>query len=469
MWEKTVDRYAENEDFWQSAEGDSKDSIIATRTDFSKGMGQKLTIRNLSGYYNEPHYGDTPFGEDTEFEKDLMNEYDLTIDVVRHATSYNERAGQITGLAGEISRGVPQRLGEWLGRLKSENLDMMFVNTVPTENILRPNGKSDTTLAAADGLSWKYVMTSAGYLGRLGGERARVSKNRGANAALRLTLVASRTALTVLRLDSDYVDRVKNAGVRGMENPIFRGLNTDIDGINIVEREIIDHDGEGAIGSPQEPRAKLGVAIAAGTTTFDVTGGGNATSAAKTEKLYFKYFGGYAYKFSSGTTLTPDNTNPRYLLIINPPNAATDPNKIGFYSYTTGNNGNKITIVNRLGSAASGARVTTLGGVTWNAGVWAGKQTEVHPIGSLILEANANGEPIGYSFLLGRAAALRGYGIHRAKRGEVKEEDGFLTKVFIRSYFGQRIRINRQSQAPGVVVLKHALHYQDLSMLPTTV
>ena len=179
------------------------------------------------------------------------------------------------------------------------------------------------------------------------------------------------------------------------------------------------------------------------------------------------YFNGYAYKFATGTSLAPASET-RYLLIVNPPNAATDPNKMGMYAYTTGNDGNKITITARLGSAASGIRVTTLGDVVWDTGIWSGKHTAVHGLGSLILPCNAKGEPIGRSFMLFRAAALRGYGKYRGKRTTETADGGVLQRTFIQSYFGQQLRYDRQARVPGVAVLEHSLHYPYLP-LPTVV
>lgn len=471
LWQATIDMFEENNDFWMPMEGGAS-GIIASKTDTSAGRGQTMKIRIESGLYDEPHYGEETFDDDEDFEELLYGEYDLKVDVIRHAVSVTERAEEYMGLRGEIKSRLPEKLGKWLGRLKTENLDMAFIHQVNTENVLYPNSKTAESLVAADGLSMNLVSTAASLMRRLGGNRARVGTQNGA-PAMRMTLVACNDACTILRQDSTYRDLVKNAGARGPLNTIFRGEVADLDGVTVVQRDVIDHDGEGAIGSPMNPRARLGVAITGGTGVIDIKGGGNSTSAAKTKKKYFKYFPGYNYKFSDATTVSPASAD-RFCLIINPPNAATDPNKIGMYKYTTGNDGNKITITKRLGSAASGDRVTSFadsGGtnrVTWNTGVWSGKHTDVHPAGALILPCNVYGEPIGYSFLLGQAAALRGYGKLRNRRGEETEEDGFLTKVFVRSYFGQKVRRDRLGRNPGIITLPHSLHYPDLP-LPTVV
>jgi hypothetical protein len=462
IWDKAVQIYEENTDFWQSYEGKSESSVILTNTDLAKGDGSEMYIRTESGYYDEPHYGDDTFDTDDDFEEDKYSEYKLVIDVIRHATSGSERAieklGGMRGLYGRQAK----KLGSWMGRIKSENLDMMFCHKVNSANVVRPSGKALASLTKTDTLSMNFVSTAAGILGRLGGQRARTGMINGA-PCMGLTLIAASDALTILRQDSAYQTLLSRASERGKVNSLWKGEVTDLDGISVVRRDIIDHDGEGAIGNPMTPRALLGNAISPGTAVFDVTGGGNSTSAAKTKKLYFKYFSGHAYKFSDGDTLSQGSAT-RYLLIQNPPNAVTDPGKFGMYSYTTGNNGNKITILQRLGSAASGDRVTTLGGVTWNTGAWANLHTATHPEGSLVVECNANGIPIARSFILGAQAALRGYGMYRNRRGQEKTEDEFFTKTFIRSYFGQKIRQDRLGRQPGIVVLEHAHPVADMGI-----
>ncbi|MCU9611805.1 hypothetical protein OEK97_28265, partial [Escherichia coli] len=84
-------------------------------------------------------------------------------------------------------------------------------------------------------------------------------------------------------------------------------------------------------------------------------------------------------------------TAAEYVLIVNPANAAVDPGKIGMYKYTTGNDGNKITITQRLASAISGAAHTTVGAVVWNTGVWLNKHTVEHPAGATIIPCNEYG------------------------------------------------------------------------------
>ena len=275
-------------------------------------------------------------------------------------------------------------------------------------------------------------------------------------------VIAPTDVLYSLELDPSFRQMLENTVSQKAAGTLFEGGYVDVRGHRITEYTPIDHDGEGAIGSPLLAKASLGVAITAGTTTFDIKGGGNATSAAKTKKHFFKYFPGWNYRFRPDLSLSTGSTT-RYLLIVNPPNAVTDPNKVGMYQYTTGNNGNKITITKRLAAAASGDALTTIGNVTWNTGVWeAGVDgfaghTDVHPIGALILPCNANGQVFGDALMLGCGAAVRGYGKYRNKRTQQEHEGGFITDRFITSVFGQAPRQDRLGRVPAVTRLRVAV------------
>lgn len=473
LWHKGALIGEQSTDFWQQMESKSDRSIIWSKTDLGKGQGHTMTFTNMSGFYNEGKVGESLFESKDDFEGVDIDTFDLTVDFVRNAVRHTERTEEVMGMRGEIASNFNVELGKWLGRKKSEQMDAAFLLKLNLENVYYANGKTLDTLVSADALLWDEIVTAGQAMKPLGGLPANIAGSKMA-PIWSYTVVASEAALLSLKLDSDYKTVLREGDVRGRGNTIFKGGYASIDGHTIVPFNPIDHDGIGAVGSFYNPKAFLGVAVAAGTTTFDIKGGGNATDAAKTGKLYFKYFPGYAYEFidtgafsasdypnSAGATL---DTETKYLLIYNKTGA--DAGKVGMYSYTTGNNGNKITIVERLGSAASGARVTTLGDVTWNTGVWSGKHTDAHPEGSLVIPCNAKGVPIGDTLILGRCAALRGYGKYRAARAQDDHNGKFVMDRYIKSVFGQTIRQDRIGRHPSVIRLRHAITYPGVN-LPT--
>lgn len=456
LWQRTIDYFEANTDFWQKFEG-GKDRPIMVKTDTSKGEGHTMNIKVGSEFSDEPHYGDESFADETDFEKDLLGEYQLKIGLMKHGVSISEFAEEDNGLRGLLASEHPAKEGRWMGRQKTDGIDLMLRDETGDTNMMIAGGKTRDTLVAANGLSYNLISTAANFLGRLGGSKADLGAQ--ASQAMRYMLVTTADAATVLRQTTEYQNAIQQAAARGKMNPYFTGEIDDLGGISIIDREVIDMDYDGPLGSPMNPRATLSTAITAGTTAFNIVCG--AVTSGK--KRYTKYFENYSYKRIGQTDYSAPSTT-RYVLIINPPTAATDPNKIGMYSYTV-NDGIKLTVAGRLGSAASGIRSDTLGSVTWNTGVWSGKHTDVHPVGALVIPCNALGEPIGWSYLLAKAAILRGYGKYRNFLDTSERFEGnFGRKVYVRSYHGQKIRRDRLGRQPGVLKIMHALHYPDLPL-----
>lgn len=471
LWAAGAQAAEANADFFQMMEGGTERALIWTQTDLSKGKGQEMTFTTESGFYNEPKMGEELFETDADFEKVDIASYNLKVDFVRNAVRSSERMEEVMGMRGEIVSKFNVKLGDWLGRYKTEQVFAATMLKINTENVMYANGKTLNTLSSADTLAWDEIITGGQAMKPLGGLPANISGANSDQPIWSQAVIATEAALLSLKTDPDYKTALQNADVRGRGNTIFKGGYLPIDGHTVVPYNPIDHDGVGAVGSFLNPKAFLGVAVTSGTTAFAVKGGGNATDAAKTSKLYFKYFPGYAYKFVDtgvysasdfpGTDGTNYDGETKYFLICN--TSGADAGKFGMYAYTTGNNGNQITVTARLAASASGIAATTVGAVTWDTGVWSGKHTDAHPIGSLIVPCNAKGVPIGDTLFLGQAFMLRGYGKHRARRTQDELNGGMITDRYITSVFGQTIRKDRKGRHPAIIRLRHAITYPGIA------
>ena len=460
LWAAGIEMYANTEDCFKEMESSRPDAIIRVAEDTSKGAGQKVTFQVQAELHDEPHEGDELFEEADDFENLVFNDFSLTVDFLRHSVRYNKRLCPKMGISSELKLGIPRLLGNWLGRIKGERMAMMFLNQINAENIVNAGSKTKDTLVSADTLAWDEVVALKTQMGRQGGNPAYVGM-QGKNPLHRYAILGTTDGLFSLETDPDYKSMLEQADDRGNSNYLFTGGFKDIRGCVIKEFNPKDHDGQGAIGSPFNPKATLGVAMVAGGVTGStsvIKGGGNATAAAITKKKYFKYFENYAYRFNVDTTLAQD-ADTHYVMIINPPNAPTDPNKFGFYAYTTGNNGNQITPTAALYSSASGIGLTTVGGLTWDSNV----NTVTHPVGALIVQCNRLGTAIGYSLALGAGAAYRGYGEYRGDRTEQEHNGGFVKEVYMTSVFGQTPRKDVLDRCPGVMVLRHAITYAGIT------
>lgn len=469
LWQREVDVYEQTEDFWAKFEGNSKDSSIRVITDTSVDKGLKFRITSRAGYYGKGKSGDQLFNDVADFEKDVINSNELTADYLRNATSATLRADEYMGMQGELVDGQAAELGKWMGREKSARAGMTFVLKGGNENLLIGGGKpSEADLLTADGLTYDDILFMGQALKPMGGRPCEVGTVRG-SPVYKYCVVGTTPGLFSLKQDADYKQILREAGPREKydENPLFEGGYMDLDGHRIVEFNPIDPDGYAWAGSWFNPKAFLGTAIAAGTTAIDITGGGSAAAAAITNVEYFRFFPNFAFEFTPEDIYVPGSAT-QYLLVVNPRGPATvanpNPGGVGMFAYTTGNDGNKITISARLGPTAAGVQVTTLGDVTYNAGVWANRHSLVHPIGSTVVLCNEKGVPIGDTVMMGAMCMLRGYGKYRNKRTQWNVDGDFETRKYITTVFGQQLRKNVNNKYPGYVRLRSAISYPELGL-----
>lgn len=475
LWNKGAQSAEANADFFQAMEGATEHSLIWTKNDTSKGVGQSMTFTTESGFYNEPKYGESLFEVASDFESVDISSYELKVDFVRNSVRSSERMEEVMGMRNEIRSGFPVKLGDWLGRLKTDQVLGATMLKLNSENVFWANGRTQDTLSSLDTLSWDGVVTGGQAMKPLGGLPADITGEGSDQPIWSQAVVATEAALLALKLDPSYKQILRDGDIRGRGNTIFKGGYASIDGHSILPYNPIDHAGVGAVGSFLNAKAFLGVTIpdiaTRGTAAFDVLGGGNPTDAVKTTKLYFKYFPGHAYTFVDtgayssaafpGTDGGNYTTATKYFLVCN--TSGVNAGKFGMYSYIAGNNGNKITVTASLGAVAAGTVVTTMGSVVWNTGVWANRHTDSHPAGSLIVPCNSKGVPFGDTLFLGQSFMLRGYGKHRAKRTEDILNGGMITDRYITSVFGQVIRKDRKGRHPAIVRLRHAITYPGIS------
>lgn len=485
LWRKAIDIYEGEEDPFMNMEGGA-DSVIETITETSADAGSTIKFQVTSDFGDEGKQGDEIFEDGDDYEELLLGEFELTVDWIRHGTRWKKRGMEIMGIGGELKRGVPAKLGRWLGKIKSHSMQMTMLHRSNAANHFYTAG-SQNAISMGDGLTYDEIVKGGAILKPLGGTPARIGKDGSGNPIWGSIVLATDNATYGLKQDPVYRLNLQNGFDRGASNYLFSGGIAKVDGHLVKEYVPKRGDIEGAVGSPLNPQGLLGVAITAGSGTFGIKGGGNNVSAAKTKKKYWKYFPKFTYlwRYAQGSRAadqlsatdklcwdleatgynngadTPA-TNVFYVRVSNPPNAATDPGKWSIYEISA-NDGNIMTVSARLGGTANTGltgdiRHTTIGQVTWDAT----KHTEVHGLQSLVTLCNAKGVPLGASLVLYRGAAYRGYGSVRNNRVEDYKEGGFIQERYIESVFGQCLREDRVGNKPGIAIIKHAIHYPGI-------
>ena len=481
IWDYKCRHHGETPDYFADAETaedspSGANNLVTTKDVTSAGRGQKVNFRNSSGYYGEGKRAEALFTASTDFEQNTLMEYPAYVNVFRNATSANEFTTETNAYRDEIENGVPQKLGAWLDRLKTETIDVRVRDTSHSSSLFTANSKGVAGLLSSDVLDVNNMLTVSGYLSTLGGRPAVVAK--GKETISKWVFGPTTEVVTTLQAQSDYQTlwRQSNTGI----DYILKGEVATIGNQIVRPYNVINHDGNGAIGSARLPMGRLSVAIAAGTAALTVYFGGTPNATNDTTKLYSKHFLGYAYTWLTGVTgevLTSnpiiggtDFTTKKYLMIVNPPNPGGSyvANGVGYYEYTTGNNGNAITCTKRLsatggvfgGTNTAVATFTTSGSITPTlVATYGATFAEDHPVDAMIYQCNVRGVPLGFTPVYGAGGILRPYGLHRLKRGMEMEEDGFMARTYLRSYFGTQLRKDNASRTPSVGCIAHAVKF----------
>jgi len=453
LWEAGARKYEDTMDIWTAMEG-GQDAVIETVTRTSAGQGHKITFRQESGFHGEGLVEDEDFEDDDDYEEHLMSSDSLRVGLLRNGTQSWFLTAHELGMGQELESGLNTKLGEWLGREKGWQMSMALIHKIRQENHW-----------SVDALGIDSLRDATAMLRPLGGSPARIHKDPNGNDIWGMVFVTTTEGVAVLKADPEYADLVKSAHVQSGSNPLFTGDTVMLDGNVIKHWDVKDHDGEGPVGSPLNPKAYLGVAIAAGTGALEIKGGGaGATVADKTKNKFFRYFPAYNFRFVGGGSVAVDavshglhlnGSDKRfYVTIVNPKNATVDAGKWAIYECST-NDGNKITVTKRLGASIGGIAHTTVGGVTWSGTV----NSADHPQGSLVYWSDEAGVPLGRTIGLGKGAARRGYGMFRSKRFMQPVQGGMKKELYIASIFGQAPRVDRMKRNPAVLVLTHPIKY----------
>jgi hypothetical protein len=483
LWQKEALRSEEDHDFYQKYEGKGEGSFIREKTDTAKGNGSYINFRTQAGFHAPPHFGGQYFQLTADFEALKQNQFGVQVRRLMHGVAIDSETEEFLGMVGEISAGIPRDQGAWLGRLKSEQIELVMRTQLPSSNVFFQNGKTIDTLTSSDALSFNFIMAMKETMATQGGKAANMKVDKEGNEINGYSLIAAQQALYGLEIDPNYLGATKTTRDVEAAMSYWDGGFERVRGVIVQDRRVIDTDGYGPIGSALNPKLLLGNAVSSSSTAITLLGGGDAASAQQPVD-YFRYFINNPYQFQAGPNVgqtyfqVPQDSNTHYLLIVNPPNSPAGyvSNGIGFYSYTTGFNytvgtnnptsGYSLTLTGQLGPANNGFQSTQLGQINWNSqGVWGTALnggsilTTNHPVGATVYQCNAKGQPIGFSEFFGESGLYRAYGMERARREQTLFNGNTVKQLYFMSTFGQVPRPDTRGRTPAAFGLWHAIPY----------
>lgn len=395
-------------------------------------------------------------------EKKLVpKDFDFKIGRWWDGFAINSVALNETVIGSKWDRAASQFLQRNLGMKKTDDMLLELLVRSNARNTVRPNNKGTRdALRTADVFSTSTVLRGQATLTSLGAKPVKLGKSTAGADIRMFTFLGTQFALEALKNSSTYLEAAYNAEVRGAQNSLFTGDITPWNGQAIYSWSVEDPEDLAPAGCPLVARAYLGNAVASGTSAVDIKGGGSAANAADTDVQFFGYFSNAPITGCEGQKRAADSSTERFIAVLN--HTGANAGKVMFASYKV-NNGNKITMFKRLGAAASGDQVTTLGGITWGAGTYGGAALadSAHE-GALVVEVNSFGVPFGYVLGLGEMAGIMGHGsidgkAAIAKRTEEHRNHDMDHAIGLETTYGSRAFERIDGQVGGYAVVECAL------------
>lgn len=234
LWEEQLFRDTMKEAYFSRFMGSTAESLVHVNSKLEKSKGDRVTFgirMRLAG--SGVTSGQTLEGNE---EKLVTYDYSLSLEQYRHAVRDNGQLDRQRAVF-SIDEESEAALKSW-GSEKIDQLAMDALTASPTK-IFYGDGTTTGTITTAGKLTPALISKAKTWaLG--GGGRAqtplRPIRISGKN---HLVLVVHNDVMYDLKQDSTFAQAVREAEVRGKENPIFSGAAAIWDGVIIHEHEVV--------------------------------------------------------------------------------------------------------------------------------------------------------------------------------------------------------------------------------------
>ena len=441
----------------------------ATRANVKNG-GQKINMNTRGSVLGQGTKGSAELKSKTSVL--TYGAFSLTVDMRRFAISeetlvkYFTNAGANEGDREEIIYGLCR---DWWARTHSDDKQIVLRNkalfAANQPNVVRiGNGDTRDDILSTDTIDTGTIEDSANTLIGLGGMPMSLDTDDAGGDVPQFLLYSDREVLDPLKNEQKYREAVLAASQSKGNSAIpFSGKYPQWDNNLIFKHNKVRETGPVRQGSPLLPFAILGVAIPSGAAT-SITGGGSYNTAGTLTDAtlydFFSYFAGYAWNTFTGEVLATD-TNTYYAIIFNVSGA--NKGKYEIVSYVAaGNNGNTLTVIRELNDVSQLTLLTA-----------AGRYSNVHPSGSLVIPCNRYGVPIGHALHMGGNALMIGKGGIEAQKiihGDDfqvagGDNDWHVKAVGIRTIVGYAPYENTDGNFPNFTLIEGAVEYPRLRLV----
>jgi len=398
----------------------------------------------------------------------LMDTFSAKVGWHRDAVEYSRDVFEFLSAGKSLDSASYNALAKKMGLLRQNHMMMRLILSADG-NVFRPNNRATTdAILSTDTLQLAMASAAKARLNTMGGRPIMQSIAGKTGSPLHGYLnFFSDHAFLSLHNNDGYASALQNGDTRGDENANFTGQLLAWKGQNWYEQPSHDEKWDDFIGSPIQPKAKLGVAFSTASAAADTL---IKSSATNTKSRYTQFFPGYQYPFQE-TEVAASDANTYYAWIINPDGS------VGFVSYVgTNNNGNQILLTSILspnGAGTSTKGATTVGELKVNTTAapdeWTGGDgnlpvgwtyTDSFQVGAIVIWANSKGNQIGRGFIFGAMAAFFANGRIGMVGIEQERDYGFVKGRGYETIFGTTVARDPFGKPYGYLLAEVAMTHE---------
>lgn len=462
-------------------EGDGGKAIVKI-TDTEKIAGNTINITTYGGFGGPGSQGSADrIGNEQKIQASV---FQVKIGRQWFGVGFQSIARDETMIGGRLDSMIVDGLRQLHAQKRNDDMIRLMIekaDATARNNAFTAAGPSTVaTIKTAHYVDTPTITTVRNKLSGIGAlPMALGPKDSGGSRTEKYMFFGTHHGLSHLDYESAYLQAQSYAGVRGTENPIFKGNYSEWSGIGLYRWFQKDHGNAGPIGSLLSPRTYLaanlptltfgsgstwanrsGVAFTNTTATaryYDATGtattatgvaigGGYGINAAALSPYpeFTRYFSNAPWTYHNGNTIAAGST-ARYVMIIG--QSGANNGKYGIFQYAA-NSGRNILLTNGISTGLPGE--TTDGQFL---------------AGDLVVECNVLGVPVGRSIAFGREAIICGVGSingsrvspQMGRRTEEHRNHDLDHAIGAEAVWGAALIERSDGVCPGFVVVNSAI------------
>lgn len=236
LWEEQLFRDAIKESYFDKFMGDNMEALVYTKTNLEKSQGDKITFgirKRLTG-------AGVTSGQALEGNEESLTTYDysLSLEQYRHAVRDNGALSRQRAMF-SISEEAVSALKDW----GSEKIDLLAFNAIqasPTKIFYGGTASSTATLAAGDKLTPALISKVKAWALTGGGRSQTPLRPVKVDGGRYYILLVNPDQMYDLKRESEFQQAMREAEVRGPQNPLFKNATAIWDNVVIHEHENIN-------------------------------------------------------------------------------------------------------------------------------------------------------------------------------------------------------------------------------------